>query len=148
MESTISRLQREEEEDSRVITTQTRNSLSVSLAEQEIGGGESDGGGDVETAADKALQQLEQRSQARSQHLAQEAERLLQLKGQVELRRKEAADRKLSILVKLTRRLDQNEAVHKRGVAGAGAGQKLGVPPAQTAAQRRQAERHEGAQQR
>jgi hypothetical protein len=96
-----------------------------------------------------SLQQLDERSQLRSQYLAQESERLLRLKDQVEQRRKEAADRKLSILVKLTRRLKDNEARYDKDRNSAAATRQLvvlGNQAGQTPAQKRRAEQHSRAQ--
>jgi len=107
--------------------------------------------GDITASASMSLQELDERSQVRSQYLAQESERLLLLKAQVEQRRKEAADRKLSILVKLTRRINKNEVAFSRDCTTAPSTTNklviLGNQAGPSMAQKRRAEQHAKAQQ-
>lgn len=137
IENNLIRLHQEEIEDDRHAVT----------LEHPHSTGSDDG---VVATATVSLHELAERSQVRSEYLAKESERLSKLRDQVEQRRKEAADRKLSIIVKLTKRLKKNEALHNnksRFPARTGLLEVVGNV-AHTPAQKKRAENHARIQQR
>ena len=77
------------------------NNISVSNSEERI------------KAARVSVHDLALRSQLRSQHYANESERLVKLKAQVEARRRETAHRKLEAIEKLSKRYEKQEKEYR-----------------------------------